>query len=276
MDHTSAKSSSASKAKYKSKDVEVKIDGARLAVRRLTFDKHAPTIVFLHDSLGCIAVWRDFPEQLAARAGCNALIYDRQGYGESSSLKEERTKGYLEKEANVLLELLDHFELERPVLFGHSDGGTIALIAAATQPERILSVITEGAHVFVEDISLRGIKKAKDLYETTNLKQKLEKYHGQKTDKVFSIWADTWCSPEFRDWNMELLLPAVNCPVLVLQGAEDEYGTEAQVHSIATKVSGKAETHLIEGVAHTPHKHVPDQVIELCCDFIARSLQVSI
>jgi pimeloyl-ACP methyl ester carboxylesterase len=262
--------------RFKTKDLEVKIGDARLAVRKLTFDKNAPTIVFLHDSLGCIAVWRDFPEQLAACAGCNAIVYDRQGYGESSKLTEERTKGYLEKEAQVLLQLLDHFELERSVLFGHSDGGTIALIAAALQPERFLSVITEGAHVFVEDISLSGIKKAKDLYETTNLKQKLEKYHGSKTDKVFSIWADTWCSAEFRDWNMEQLLSDVKCPVLVLQGAEDEYGTEAQVHSIAKNVSGKSEVHLIEGVAHTPHKHVPDQVIDLCCDFIARSLQVSI
>lgn len=276
MDHTSAKSSSASKMRYKSKDLEVTIRGVRLAVRKLTFTKEAPTIVFLHDSLGCIAVWRDFPEQLAAAAGCNALIYDRQGYGESDKLIGDRTKGYLEHEAKVLLEVLDHFELGRSVLFGHSDGGTIALIAAALQPERFLTVITEGAHVFVEDISLSGIKKAMDLYETTNLKQKLEKYHGDKTDKVFSIWADTWCSAEFRDWNMEQLLPDVKCPVLVIQGAEDEYGTEAQVHAIAANVSGKSEAHLIEGVAHTPHKHVPDRVIELCSGFISRSLQVSI
>lgn len=246
------------------------VDGVALKVRRIIVDEVHPTIVFLHDSLGCIAVWRDFPELLARAARCNALIYDRQGYGESAPIGEPRRKGYLEKEAQTLLKLVDHYLPQRKVLlFGHSDGGTIALIAAGMAPQRFAGVISEGAHVFVEDISIAGIKKAKELYETTNLKARLEKYHGDKTDTVFSIWADTWCSAEFRDWSMEDLLPKITCPVLVLQGSEDEYGTRAQVDSIARNVSGRAEPHLIPGIAHTPHKHAVEETIRLASGFIS-------
>lgn len=250
-------------------DSRFEIGGVALKVRRIVVDEARPTIVFLHDSLGCIAVWRDFPELLARAARCNALVYDRQGYGESAPISEPRRKGYLEKEAQTLLNLVDRYVPKGKVfLFGHSDGGTIALIAAGMVPERFAGVISEGAHVFVEEISVVGIKKAKELYETTNLKTRLEKYHGDKTDTVFSIWVDTWCSAEFRDWNMEHLLPKITCPVLVLQGSEDEYGTRAQVDSIARNVSGRAEPHLIPGVAHTPHKHAVEKTIRLASEFI--------
>jgi pimeloyl-ACP methyl ester carboxylesterase len=271
VDHTSEKSSYVSEAHFATEDHELEIGGAQLRVRQLLSSAHKRrSIVFLHDSLGCIAVWRDFPELLAQAADCNAVIYDRQGYGRSSPVTEPRTKGYLEKEAHTLLELCDKLKLERPVLFGHSDGGTIALLAAGMAPTSFAGVISEGAHVFVEELSIAGIKKAKEIYQTTNLKTRLEKYHGDKTDTVFSIWADTWCSPEFRDWNMEDKLSLIQCPVLVLQGSEDEYGTRDQVDTIANKVSGPVQPHLIPGVAHTPHKHAVDEVLRLSVQFISR------
>src|SRR5262249_27231343 len=152
-------------------------------------DPATPTIIFLHDSLGCIKLWRDFPKRLCKLTGCNGLIYDRQGYGESSPVSAARNKDYLEKEADILSALIKRLALDRVILFGHSDGGSISLIAAAKHPEHIAAVITEGAHVFVESITLDGIRAAKGQYATTDLRQRLERYHGDKTDTVFSIWA---------------------------------------------------------------------------------------
>src|SRR5262249_47331630 len=148
--------------------------------------------------LGCITLWRDFPVNLAKLTGCNAIIYDRQGYGQSSHFDSKRSKEYLEKEAEILAKLLEKCNIKKAILFGHSDGGSISLIAAARYPDRITGVITEGAHVFVEEITLQGIREAKELYKNTNLKEKLAKYHGEKTEDVFKAWTETWLSEEFQ------------------------------------------------------------------------------
>lgn len=257
-------------------DFDVNISGATLRVRQTKLPAdHGParaTIVFLHDSLGCITLWRRFPESLGAATRCDVLIYDRRGYGLSSVVDEDRTIDYLEQEARILLELLRACEVQKAVLFGHSDGGSIALIAAASHPSLIKAVISEGAHVFVEEITLEGIRVARESYRTTDLKQRLEKYHGDKTDKMFSLWADTWLNPEFRQFNMEHFLPQIKCPVLVLQGAEDEFGTVAQVDSIAGNVSGPAQKLLIPGVAHTPHRDAVGEVLKVSTDFINKAL----
>lgn len=228
-----------------------------------------PTLVFLHDSLGCITVWRDFPGRLAAVTGCPALVYDRRGYGLSSPFgPEPRRPGYLEDEADVLARVLDGCAVREAVLFGHSDGGTIALVAAARQPERVRAVVTEGAHVFVEDVTLAGIRQAQEALETTDLRERLRRHHGDRTDAVTARWIDTWLSPAFRDWNVERYLPAIRCPVLVLQGADDEYGTPDQVRAIAEGVRGPARTRLMPGVGHTPHREAADEVLRLATEFL--------
>lgn len=154
-----------------------------------------PTLVFLHDSLGCIQLWRNFPEQLAELSQCNILIYDRQGYGASCSFSyEKRSKNYMELEADILKNLLDFMQIKNPILFGHSDGASIALIFAGKYPKTPKALILEGLHVFVESITIKGIKEAIEKYKTTDLKFRLEKYHGDKTDALFWAWAETWGS----------------------------------------------------------------------------------
>ena len=246
-----------------------KPDLTAIAIKRIDNYPGRPTIIFLHDSLGCIALWRDFPEKLGALTNCNVLVYDRQGYGKSCPFAYiGRDTRYMEHEADILMDLLQLWGIQQPVLFGHSDGGSIALIAAGKYPGTIAAVITEGAHVFVEDITLTGIKQAAGLYHTTNLKQKLEKYHGTNTEAMFWAWAGTWVTPEFAAWNIEHFLPAIQCPVLVMQGTDDEYGTLAQVDSITTQTTGPAQAYILPHVKHTPHKEAPDAVLQRAAAFI--------
>jgi pimeloyl-ACP methyl ester carboxylesterase len=229
------------------------------------------TIVFLHDSLGCVALWRDFPQKMATAAHANAFVYDRLGYGSSAPFAPgSRQVNYMETEADLLINILDKYNITNPILFGHSDGGTIALLAAAKYPDKIKAVITEGAHVFVEEETLDGIHQAKEQYRTTNLKERLEKYHEAKTQALFDAWTETWLSPAYRDWNIEHFLPQITCPVLVIQGAEDEYGTLAQVQSIVNQISGPADMYMVVNAGHSPHKQSELWVINQCCVFLEK------
>lgn len=250
----------------------VEVQGVRLAVQRHAFGGTPTprTLVFLHDSLGAITTWRDFPEQLGQAAGCDVLIYDRQGYGRSDHFGSERREAdYMHKEARVLDELLGREGIGEAILFGHSDGGTIALLAAAMFPERIAAVITEGAHVFVEDITLAGIRAAERQYTTTDLPERLKKHHGDRTDALFHAWTRTWQAPFFRDWNITAQISAVRCPVLVLQGVDDGFGTEAQVDAIVKAVGETlARKYMVPGAAHTPHKEAPAITRELVVAFL--------
>lgn len=241
-----------------------------IAVKRRDNFPGRPTIVFLHDSLGCIELWRDFPEKLGERTQCNVLIYDRQGYGQSCPFSyKERNNDYMEEEADILNELLAYWKIEKALLFGHSDGGSIALIAAAKYPEKISAIITEGAHIFVEDETLNGIEKAIQLYQTTDLKTKLEKYHPNTTEEMFWAWARTWTTAKFRTWNIEKFLPAIRCSSLIIQGEADEYGTLKQVESICAQTKGPSTAFLIPKVKHTPHKEVPELILREVSRFIA-------
>jgi pimeloyl-ACP methyl ester carboxylesterase len=234
----------------------------------------AHTLVFLHDSLGCITTWRDFPKELSNALGLDAVVYDRQGYGRSQPLgPEPRGLDYMHREADVLAMLLEELGIERAILFGHSDGGTIALLAAARHPQRIAAVITEGAHVFVEEVTLQGIELARRLYATTDLPARLQRHHGERTDALVQAWIGTWKAPFFRDWDITRDIAAVRCPVLVLQGLVDEYGTVAQVEAIAAAVGGPVRTQLIPGAAHTPHKEAPEAVHGLVAEFVAELMR---
>jgi pimeloyl-ACP methyl ester carboxylesterase len=254
----------------------VSLGDATIYVRRLAAPfqsarSAAPTLVFLHDSLGCVETWRDFPERLGRRVGLDTVSYDRQGYGRSSALgPTPRTLEYLEEQATVLFALLHALAIETAVLFGHSDGGSIALIAGSMQPQRVAAVVTEGAHVLVEDVTLAGIRAAQHAFATTDLPERLARYHGDKVHAVAAAWIETWLSPPFRAWNIERYLPAISCPVLAIQGEDDEFGTEAQVRAIVD--GARAESLLIPGIGHTPHREARDTVLDAAAAFITRAV----
>lgn len=240
----------------------------RIRFKQIGNNPNRPTIIFLHDSWGCIELWRDFPKKLGVLTSCNVLIYDRQGYGKSCPFSKSREKNYMEIEADILNEIFEVCQIDKTILFGHSDGGTIALIAAAKYPEKMLGIVTEGAHVFVENITLNGIREMVELYGTSDLKVKLEKYHGNNTEALFWAWANTWTNESYRDWSIEYLLPLIKCPTLIIQGEFDEYGSLAQVDKISEQVSGLATRLVIPNLTHTPHKEDPQLILEQTSKFI--------
>ncbi|HRD49451.1 MAG: alpha/beta hydrolase [Candidatus Competibacter sp.] len=247
--------------------------GHRLHAERLFPIRAAagPTLVFLHEGLGSIGQWRNFPAQLCTLTGLPGLIYERWGFGRSDPLTGPRPRDYLHREAeNSLPEVLAACGIaDPPILFGHSDGGSIALLFAAAYPGRTHAVISEAAHVFIEEVCLVGIRAARATYEQGNLREGLCRYHGANTDSMFRGWCDTWLRPDFRDWNMTAELPRITCPVLIIQGEEDEYGTRAQVDTIATGVSGSAEVLWLPDCAHVPHHQAPDAVLNAAGRFIS-------
>jgi pimeloyl-ACP methyl ester carboxylesterase len=236
-------------------------DGGQLYYEAIAGDPAKPALVFLHEGLGCTAMWKDFPARLCALTGCEGLVYDRRGYGKSSALRGARSIHYLHQYAldelpRVLGLLLDG----RPhVLVGHSDGGSIALIHAAGQPQGLLGVVTEAAHVFVEDVTLAGIREARLAFDAGKL-WGLARYHGNKTEQIFNAWADTWLRPAFSRWNIEYLLASVACPVLALQGSGDQYGSGAQLDAIESQAPA-ARKLLVPDCGHTPHLEQPEAVL---------------
>ena len=229
-----------------------------------------PTLVFLHEGLGSLAMWRDFPVKVANATGCRTLVYSRYGYGQSDLLTESFGVRYMHDEALAALpELLDTLGIDRPVLVGHSDGGSIALIHAGGARREVAGLILMAPHVFVEDISIASIAQAKVAFETTDLGQKLGKYH-RDAAKTFWGWNDIWLHPDFRAWNIEEYLPHVTCPVLALQGADDEYGTPAQVEAIRRQAKGDVEILMLADCRHSPHKDQPQATLEAMAGFIER------
>jgi pimeloyl-ACP methyl ester carboxylesterase len=248
----------------------VTVRGRKLEVQRIAgAGAGAPTLVFLHEGLGSVAMWRDFPGSTALATGCEAVVYSRYGYGQSDLLKEARRVDYMHVEAlEVLPELLAHLEVREPVLVGHSDGGSIALIHAAAR-HRIRGLVIMAPHVFVEDISVKSIAEAKAAFETTDLPQKLGRYHADAA-KTFWGWNNIWLHPDFRGWNIEECLPRITCPMLAVQGFDDEYGTMAQLEAIARQTGGPIELLRLAACRHSPHRDQPKVVIEAISRFIER------
>lgn len=249
----------------------IDVNGKKLYIEHSNSFKKKPTIVFLHDSLGCTQLWRDFPEKLGEGTQCNILVYDRLGYGKSSPMPTyERDNDYMETEADLLNDLLDELEIKEMILFGHSDGGTIALISASKYPEKTKAVICEAGHIFVEDVTVKGVSDAFEAYKTTSLPERLQKYHGDKVDMMVEAWTEIWLSDRFRSWNIESMLKNSKAPLLFIQGENDEYGTLNQVEKTISQVSGSAEKFIIPNVGHTPHKEVPEVVLGKSTEFINR------
>ena len=257
---------------------QVSAGGRRLQAERLipAAAGEAPALVFLHEGLGSISQWKDVPAALSRMTGCQALVYDRWGFGGSEALVLPRPRDYLEIEATEALpEVLAACGIDRPILIGHSDGGSIALLYAAAFPEKVTACVTEAAHVFVEEVTLAGIREAAELWRTTDLKARLAKYHGANTENVFRGWVETWLRPDFRDWNIVGRLASIACPLLVIQGEDDEYGTAAQVDAIVAGSSGPATPLIIPGCAHIPHHQARESVLDAIARFLATLLTIS-
>ncbi len=223
----------------------------------------------LHEGLGSIALWKDFPELLAARTGCKVLLYSRYGHGNSDKLLEKRPVTFMHHEGEVVLpELLEKLGIARPILLGHSDGGSIAIVFAGKHPEAASALILEAPHVFVEDLSVTSITQAKVNYQTTDLPRKLSRHHAH-VDATFWGWNDIWLDPDFRSWNIEEYLAAIRCPVLCLQGDEDEYGTIAQVEAIQAQVP-HTEIVMLPECKHSPHRDQTEQTLARMAEFVTR------
>jgi pimeloyl-ACP methyl ester carboxylesterase len=250
-------------------DTFITVNGKSIFIKHKEGYAGRPTLIFLHDSLGCVELWRDFPDKLADAVQCNVLVYDRVGYGKSAPMDtHERAIDYMEQEADVLHEMLQQLKIGDSILFGHSDGGSIALLAAAKYPERIKAVVCEAAHIFVEDVTLKGIRQAMEAYKDTDLKHRLQKYHDDKVETLFKAWTETWTRPDFLNWNIVHFLPSIMCPLLFIQGEADEYGTLKQLKKTVSGVTGRAQEYILAGIGHTPHKEAPDLVIDAAKIFI--------
>jgi pimeloyl-ACP methyl ester carboxylesterase len=236
----------------------------------------APTIVVLHEALGSVSTWRDFPARLAAASGCGALVYSRTGHGRSEPLSGLRSERYLHEEAlDVLPAVLAHFSLSNVVLFGHSDGASIAIIFAGAKPEAVRGLILEAPHVFVEEAAHGGILRAIEAYETTSFRERLTRHHGDGTDALFRAWAEIWLRPSFRGWNIEEYLPSITCPVLVIQGEDDHYGTLRQVDSVVSQVRGLGRRLVLPDCGHAPHSGRPDEVLAASTAFLTGTIRSS-
>jgi pimeloyl-ACP methyl ester carboxylesterase len=228
-----------------------------------------PTLVFLHEGLGSIRQWRDFPARVAHATRRRALVYSRYGYGDSDVLAEPGvTSRFMHDEALVSLpQVLAALKIESPILVGHSDGASIALIhAGAGHPVRGLALMAP--HVFVEEMGLRSIQEVKRQFETTDLRERLGRYH-RDARRTFYLWNDAWLDPQFRHWNIEEYLPAIKAPILAIQGTDDEYGTMAQLKSIREKTQGPCEVLELPACGHSPHRDQPDAVLAALTRFVA-------
>jgi pimeloyl-ACP methyl ester carboxylesterase len=247
------------------------VEGQRLEIERIAAARaDAPTLVFLHEGLGSLALWRDFPAKLAARTGCASLVYSRRGYGKSDRLAAPRKPGYMHDEALLVLPaLLRELGIANPILIGHSDGASIALIHAGSGRWPVRALVLEAPHVFVEDVTVASIEQAKVAYGTTDLGERLARYHDEP-DHAFWGWNDIWLDPDFRAWNIEASLPGVRCPVLAIQGADDEYGSLAQLDAVERGVSGPFERLVLASCKHSPHRDQEAAVLEAMARFIER------
>lgn len=233
----------------------------------------APTVVFLHEGLGSAGLWRTFPARLAEMTGCGAMAYSRAGYGGSDPVPLPRPIRFMHDEAAVLGELLDALEIGEHVLFGHSDGASIALIHAGREPRPGLrGAVLEAPHVFAEEHGLASIARIREVYAETDLRARLARHHGANVDVAFRGWNDVWLDPGFRAWNLEEFLPAVRVPLLVVQGEDDEYGTWAQVEAIQRQSGGPVEVLPVPRCGHAPHAEHPDVVLAAAAEFVRRVL----
>ncbi|WP_372971630.1 alpha/beta fold hydrolase [Marinobacter sp.] len=246
-------------------------DGVRVQAQRLSQENNGrPVLVFLHESLGNVALWKQFPLRLAEATGLDALVYERRGYGTSSDEPLPRPYDYLEQEGRVWLpRLLDALEIDEVILVGHSDGGSIALVAAAVLGNRVKGLITMAAHTWADHLTLAGIRDMRRRYTEEGIREKLMRYHGGRTDALFHAWQDIWLDEGFqRSLNFASWLDAIQCPAMIIQGEDDEYGVPEQVTRIVEGIGTQARPVFMSETGHSPHLQQPDRVLLLICDFL--------
>jgi len=226
-------------------------------------------IVLLHDSLGCVEMWRDFPSLLCERTGRLVIAYDRLGFGRSSKRQGLPSTQFISEEADIYLpQVLKAFNIEQFSLFGHSVGGAMAVVAAGHFGKSCLCVITESAQAFVEDRTRQGIIQAQVDFENPTVFSKLAKYHGEKTRWVLDAWIQVWLSQEFATWSLKDDLPMMTCPVLAIHGEKDEYGSVQFPEMIFELAGGMAEKKIIADCGHVPHREKQDLILDLVTQFI--------
>jgi pimeloyl-ACP methyl ester carboxylesterase len=238
---------------------DLSVGDRRLEVRQLDGDRARRPLVLLHEGLGSIGLWRGFPDALAERTGRRVIVYSRYGHGRSERPVQSRTPKFFHEEARVVLPaLLSELGASEPILVGHSDGGSIALIHAGEAP--VTGVVTLAAHVFVEEICIRSIEQIRDRYVDGDLRRRMERHHDDP-DAAFWGWCGVWLDPAFRDWTLDAEAGAVSCPTLVIQGRDDPYGTLEQVDRICAAVGDSARRLVVPG-GHSPQFDAADEVVE--------------
>jgi pimeloyl-ACP methyl ester carboxylesterase len=256
-------------------DIHLSAGGGRLeAVWIGPAPGEAPTLVFLHEGLGCVALWRDFPARLANITGCGALVYSRLGYGGSDPCPLPRKLDFMDHEGLMVLpEVIRQCGIRDYLLVGHSDGGSIALIHAGGVPcPGLKGIVTLAAHVFCEDLTRHSIEAARERYLNGGLKTRLSSYHGDNTRCAFWGWNDVWLHPDFRQWTIEAFLPAIHVPVLAIQGIQDPYGSKDQVDVIQAKSGDGVVVEMIPDCGHAPHMEKTDALLATISAFIKHQI----
>ena len=249
---------------------KLNVQGRNLELQRIAAQgRERPEIVFLHEGLGSVSHWKDFPARVAAATQCGVTVYSRYGSGQSDLLTEERGVRYMHEEAlHSLPDLLGQLHVENPILVGHSDGASIALIYAGAH-DHVRGLVLLAPHVFVEDLSVSSIAEAKVKFETTNLPEKLARHHCDAA-RTFWGWNNIWLHPDFRSWNIEEYLPRIQCPILAIQGLDDQYGTMAQVEAIEKQSAGPVEVIRLADCRHSPQRDQPEATLEAITKFVWR------
>jgi len=231
----------------------------------------APTVVLLHEGLGCAALWRDFPERLARATRYGVFAYSRRGYGQSDPAVLPRPLDYMTREAlDVLPQVLDAIGFREGVLVGHSDGASIAAIyGGSVQDHRVRGLVLMAPHFFTEAMGLSAIGKARAAYETGDLRARLAKYH-REVDNAFRGWNDAWLDPAFADWNIEEVIAYIRVPVLAIQGKDDQYGTRAQIAALETQSYNPVDVAMLDACGHAPHIEQPERTLALLVEYLER------
>jgi pimeloyl-ACP methyl ester carboxylesterase len=254
--------------------VSTHVDGRDISIECQWIDREQtdrPLLVFLHEGLGSVSLWKEWPAQVCARTGTRGLVFSRYGYGKSTPRPhdEKWPVTFMHAQARDALPALFkalHLDAERPILFGHSDGGSIALLYAAMFPDRVRAIAVAAPHIFVEDITIANIEAAREAYLNTDLPRKLGRHHDDP-DSAFWGWNDIWLNPEFRAWNIEPYLGDIRCPILAIQGEDDEYGTLEQIRGIQ-RHAPQTKLCILPDCGHSPHKDQPAQVIDAVAGFL--------
>jgi pimeloyl-ACP methyl ester carboxylesterase len=251
-------------------DVLLNVKGGTVFARRWkpTFAISSTPLIFLHDSLGCVDLWRDFPAILAEQLSRPVVAYDRLGFGRSSAQEQLPSADFIREEAEELLPaVLNELGIDEFALFGHSVGGAMALLAASRAGDRCQAVVSESAQAFVENHTVAGIRAARERFQDLEQFQRIKKWHGTRARWVLDAWTEVWLSSEFESWSLKPDLPLVKCPVLIIHGAEDEFGSIRFPETICHHVGGPAEMHILSDCGHVPHRERREDVVGLIARF---------